>query len=472
MTTDAERDVGAARPRDAPRRAARRGRPPPARTSSARPRLLLGARVADDEQDAHQRRRARARCRAELPARPRPPSESSAGAGPYSASDGRRCRRASRRPRAATARSGTGSCRLDAVTRARRGRARAPTPAISTRSRRSQPSERPVPARPLIAGSVPRRRRRRRSGAGTAPRASAGGSSSVRHAEPVSCRSASSRRLVSTSKRARVPSTCRSWTPGSASSPSAAARSRRRSGARQVAQVGERAGLDRAPGADDRHAVARAPRPRRGCGSTAAPCGPRRGARRDARAEDLLHQRVEPGRRLVEDQQLDVGRQRGDERDLLAVALGVRAALLGRVELEALEQVGAAPRIETRRAAGRAGRSPRRRSGWATAFTSPGTYASRRCSATASRHGSPPSSARAPASARSSPSSTRIVVDLPAAVGTEEAVDLARGDLEVEAVERAGGAERLDEPGDLDRGGHARQRTETSQKRETSEVCV
>jgi len=38
-------------------------------------------------------------------------------------------------------------------------------------------------------------------------------------------------------------------------------------------------------------------------------------------AERHLHQRVEPGGRLVEDEQLDVGRERGHEGDLLAVAL-------------------------------------------------------------------------------------------------------------------------------------------------------
>jgi len=50
-------------------------------------------------------------------------------------------------------------------------------------------------------------------------------------------------------------------------------------------------------------------------------------------------------------------------------------------------------------------------------LTSPGTYASRRCRATASRHGSPPSSRASPASGRSRPSSTRIVVVLPAPWG-------------------------------------------------------
>jgi O-methyltransferase involved in polyketide biosynthesis len=57
----------------------------------------------------------------------------------------------------------------------------------------------------------------------------------------------------------------------------------------------------------------------------------------DAFAEDLLHQGIQARRGLVEHEQLDVGGQRGDERHLLAVALGVRAALLRRVEVEALE---------------------------------------------------------------------------------------------------------------------------------------
>jgi hypothetical protein len=64
----------------------------------------------------------------------------------------------------------------------------------------------------------------------------------------------------------------------------------------------------------------------------------------DALAEDLLHQRVQARGRLVEDEQLDVGRERRDQRHLLPVALGVGAAFLRRVEVEPL-------------AAGRAARS-------------------------------------------------------------------------------------------------------------------
>ena len=58
----------------------------------------------------------------------------------------------------------------------------------------------------------------------------------------------------------------------------------------------------------------------------------------DDPAELRLHQRVEARGRLVEQQQLHLGRQRGDEGDLLPVALRVGPALLRRVEVEALQQ--------------------------------------------------------------------------------------------------------------------------------------
>jgi hypothetical protein len=66
----------------------------------------------------------------------------------------------------------------------------------------------------------------------------------------------------------------------------------------------------------------------------------------DAVLEHALHERVEPGGGLVQDEELDVGRERRDQPDLLAVALGVGAALLARAQLEALEQLGLALRVE------------------------------------------------------------------------------------------------------------------------------
>ncbi len=59
----------------------------------------------------------------------------------------------------------------------------------------------------------------------------------------------------------------------------------------------------------------------------------------DAVAEGSFHQRVQAAGRLVEQEELGVAGQRGDQRDLLPVALGVGAGLLGRVELEAFGQV-------------------------------------------------------------------------------------------------------------------------------------
>jgi hypothetical protein len=63
---------------------------------------------------------------------------------------------------------------------------------------------------------------------------------------------------------------------------------------------------------------------------------------RDAVLELGLHQWVETRGGLVQHEQLDVGGQRRDQRDLLPVALAIGASLLGRVELETLQQVGLA----------------------------------------------------------------------------------------------------------------------------------
>ena len=127
-----------------------------------------------------------------------------------------------------------------------------------------------------------------------------------------------------------------------------------------MAQLGQGAGLHGAAVPDDADPVAE----RLDLGEDVA--GQQHGAALGADLADVLlehrlHQRVQAGRRLVEDQQLGVGGQGGDQRDLLPVALGVAAGLLARVEVEALEQLGPAGRVEAARAAGRAGRWPRRR---------------------------------------------------------------------------------------------------------------
>ena len=53
----------------------------------------------------------------------------------------------------------------------------------------------------------------------------------------------------------------------------------------------------------------------------------------------LFHERVEAGRRLVEQQEVGPGHEGADEEDLLAVSLRVGAHLLGRVEIESFDQV-------------------------------------------------------------------------------------------------------------------------------------
>ncbi len=119
----------------------------------------------------------------------------------------------------------------------------------------------------------------------------------------------------------------------------------------QVAQLGQGAGLDVAPLADDADPVAQvlhlgqdvARQQDRAAGLPELP---------DHLAEDRLHERVEARGRLVEQEQLDVGGQGRDEGHLLPVALGVGAALLRRVEVEALDHVGSAPLVDATAQAG------------------------------------------------------------------------------------------------------------------------
>ncbi len=61
----------------------------------------------------------------------------------------------------------------------------------------------------------------------------------------------------------------------------------------------------------------------------------------DAAPELLLHQRVEAARRFVEQQHVRSPRERGHERNLLAVALGVRPSPLRQVEFESIDELAA-----------------------------------------------------------------------------------------------------------------------------------
>jgi hypothetical protein len=112
----------------------------------------------------------------------------------------------------------------------------------------------------------------------------------------------------------------------------------------QVAQLGERSLLDQAARTKDADAIAQrlhlAQDVRAEKDRLTALLGLANGL-----AEGDLHQRVEPARRLVEDQQVGAARERGDELHLLPIALRERTDLLLRVQLEALDQHVAVGRV-------------------------------------------------------------------------------------------------------------------------------
>ncbi len=160
--------------------------------------------------------------------------------------------------------------------------------------------------------------------------------------------------------------------------------------------------------------------------------------------EHRLHQRVETARRLVQDEQLDVRGQGGDEGDLLPVALGVGARLLLRVELEPLDQLVLAPLVDP------AAQTPEHVDDLTSGEARPQldiTGYVRQPPVQRDRLG-PGIAAQQPDGAGGGAHQAQQDPDgggFSGAVGAEEAVHFAGVHGEVEAVERAGGAERLDE---------------------------
>ena len=187
----------------------------------------------------------------------------------------------------------------------------------------------------------------RRTDGGTAPPASAGGRSATRTPSAASASTAASRWSESTSKVTRPSRNCGLCTPstsamrsaGNAVSAMTVVRVRCRSSASEPL-------CDHPAGPDD-----------------ADPVGQRLGLGQDVRAEQhgralvlqlehgplelRLHQRVESRGRFVEQVELGPAGEGGDQGHLLAVALGVGAGLLARVELEALEHLRPALLVET-----------------------------------------------------------------------------------------------------------------------------
>ena len=117
--------------------------------------------------------------------------------------------------------------------------------------------------------------------------------------------------------------------------------------------------------------------------------------------------------------------ERGDQRDLLPVALGVGPALLGRVELEALQQLVPAVRVEA------AAQPAEQVDGLAAGQVRPerdvaGDVREPAVQRTASRHGSPPSSRTVAGVGAEQPEQDPDGGRLARAVRAEEAVHLAR----------------------------------------------
>ena len=210
-----------------------------------------------------------------------------------------------------------------------------------------------------------------------------------------------------------------------------------------VPQVGEAAGLDHPAAPDDRDAVGE------GLDLGEDVAGEEHGAAGSLRLgdrllEDHLHERVEPGGRLVEEQQVDVGDERGDQGDLLPVALGVGARLLRRVEVEAFAQLVAARVVDVAAQPGeevdRLAAGHRRPQLDVAGHVGQALVQLDRVAprvATEHPHGAPVGAQQSEEDAHGR--------GLAGAVWAEEAVDLAVVDLEVEAVEGVHGAEGLDQ---------------------------
>ena len=230
--------------------------------------------------------------------------------------------------------------------------------------------------------------------------------------------------------------------------------------ARQVTQLGQRAVLHGPTGAQDADPVAErldlgqdvAREQHRAAGA---------GLLAHALREHRLHQRVEARGGLVEQQQLDVGGERGDQRHLLPVPLAVAAAAPGRVEVEALEQVRAAARVDAapqpaEQVDDLAAGERRPQVDVAGHVGQPAVQRRRVAPRVAAEQ--PHRAGVRPQQAEQHPDRGRLA----GAVGPQEAVHLAGADLEVQPVEGDGAAEGLAEPGDLDRCGHPNMLTQVS----------
>jgi hypothetical protein len=220
----------------------------------------------------------------------------------------------------------------------------------------------------------------------------------------------------------------------------------------EVAQLGQGARLDGAPGPHDAHPVAQG----LGLGQDVAGQQHRAPAVAlvgDDLTEAGLHERVQPRGGLVEQQQLDVGGERGHQGDLLAVALGVGAGLLARVEVEQLQQLVPVPGVEATPEAAQqvdhlAAGQVRPQGHVPGDIGEAAVQGDRVAPGVAAEQLGP--AGVGPQQAQQDPDGG----GLAGPVGAEEPVYLAGPHLQVEPVEGPGGAEALHQSRDRDRGVH------------------
>ena len=219
-------------------------------------------------------------------------------------------------------------------------------------------------------------------------------------------------------------------------------------GAGDGAELGERAVANRTPFPDDRDPIAELLDLREDVARQQ-----HRGAAFDRVDDRLLegrfHQWIETRRRFVEDEQFDVGCERGDQRDLLAVPLRVRAALLARVELEPIDEFVAASTVDPtpqpeQEVDDLTTREARPEAHVARDVGEASVQCDRVGPRVAAEHGH--RAAVGSEQAEQDPDRHRLA----RAVRPEKAVDLAAIDLQVEPVQRARRAEGLDETRDRD----------------------
>jgi hypothetical protein len=173
----------------------------------------------------------------------------------------------------------------------------------------------------------------------------------------------------------------------------------------------------------------------------------------DDLTEAGLHQRVQPRGGLVQQQQLDVGGERGHQGDLLAVALGVGAGLLARVQVEQLQQLGPALGVQP------APQPAQQVDDLAAGQGRPQGHVPGHIGQPAVQGDgvTPGVAAEQLGGAGVGPQQPQQDPDgggLAGAVGAEEPVHLAGPDLQLQPVKGAGGAEGLDQPRDRDGGCH------------------